>query len=596
MLYKISHGKTVYYTKDFKDKAKIRPTIQYRHLDCIHCGEALSLEYDGRGQSSEHDQCPGLAEREVFRYMFDGDGITDTTTAQLDALGDAMAADDELETEVGDSDIPPVFTYFGQFIDHDITANTDREDAALDRFNIDKPDLAPADRSDVEANKINLRRGTLGLDSLYGDGPIQSDLATKAEAALRDPGNPAKMRTGTVTPVTTGGPFLEPILLPTDRQADIPRYGSAVDDGSLDLSDVRQLESDEAGLMSDDEIRRLPLIGDARNDENLIVSQLHLAFLRLHNVIVDNLDPKTFGGKDGLFAEARRQTTWIYQWLVVNEYLPAICDPDTVNAVVDGGAPIYQEFYDNHGDAGDGCSRPMPIEFSVAAFRFGHSMVRGSYDFNRNFGEPGTGLDRAAFGLLFQFTGSGGFNGEPTLPDNWIIEWDRFLFADAADRAARSIDTNLALPLNQLPEGMNSPPTSVLGRLAARNLRRSYVLNLPTAQSVLSSLKTNFEVSIRQLTKEELRRGKTRKAVVDAGFDDATPLWFYILKEAEERAGGQHLGELGSRIVAETLVGLINTDPSSYLNAPAGWDPSQAAIDVRSLADLLRATGLMAEA
>jgi hypothetical protein len=78
------------------------------------------------------------------------------------------------------------------------------------------------------------------------------------------------------------------------------------------------------------------------------------------------------------------------------------------------------------------------------------------------------------------------------------------------------------------------------------------------------------------LTKQLLPADKqnVREALIAGGFDMKTPLWYYVLREAEVQTDGETLGELGSKLVAGTLIGLIKADPKSYLNK--GWDPSHA--------------------
>ena len=162
-------------------------------------------------------------------------------------------------------------------------------------------------------------------------------------------------------------------------------------------------------------VNKVPQIGDGRNDENLIIAQLHLAFLRFHNAAVDwvrTRRPERIGVAQ-VFLRARDLTRWTYQWLCVHDFLETVTQPGTVDAVLI-----------NESDLLDLASRDvpyMPLEFSVAAHRFGHSMVRGTYDWNRNFGRPGNNTAGVAtFAQMFQFTGYGGFAGNaPTLPGNW---------------------------------------------------------------------------------------------------------------------------------------------------------------------------------
>jgi hypothetical protein len=336
-------------------------------------------------------------------------------------------------------------------------------------------------------------------------------------------------------------------------------------------------------------------IGDLRNDENLIVSQFHLSFLRFHNKVVDAIEanPKAFklqGAPAGKkFRVARRLVRHHYQWLVVNDYLKTVCLPSVVDKVLLGGPKFYKPL--------KGGELFAPLEYSVAAFRFGHTMVRAGYDHNRNFGKPGNVAPFASFNLLFTFTGNGHvidkdditksvpnpFLGQPTLPFNWIVEWSRFTTKNDPDEGhyARKIDTRLAPPiLNMINEGTGTdiqndagkPLRQLLRSLSQRNLLRGYLLSLPTGQAVAQAM------GVTPLTEAELKQGNTpavTAALEGGGFLANTPLWFYILKEAEIRANGNTLGELGSRIVCETQIGIMRNDRKSYLNVPGGWDPTE---------------------
>jgi hypothetical protein len=519
-------------------------------------------------------------------------GLPEDVVPHLKALGAAMVDDPaplpDDSPEVN-STIPTVYTYWGQFIDHDITANTDRNSEVSD---ITRDPLVPIPPDDVKAKLTNLRRPNLDLDSVYGDGP-------KLPGCFRGNGDPGlydgiKLRIGELTGAPGGG--IPGVAIPNgDPHRDLPRIAPLLDAGVITEDDIPE------SLRSDVNRKTRAFIGDLRNDENLIVAQLHVAFIRFHNNVVEAIeaDPVKFGLRGNSsaaekFLTARRLVRFHYQWLVVNDYLKTVTIAGIVDKVLVGGNKFYEPLADDVLFA--------PLEYSVAAFRFGHTMVRAAYDHNRNFGKESNVAPQATFEQEFLFTGNGfqfpggdiskppvpnPFLGTPTLPFNWAIEWDRFSRKTDPDRKhfARKIDTRLVPPIHRMVNEGNDPgiqddtdPKNSLIRhllrdLAQRNLLRGYLLSLPTGQAVAGAM------GVAPLTAKELNSGNTdavQNALKNGGFVQNTPLWFYLLKEAEVRAAGNSLGELGSRIVAETLIGLIRFDPKSFLHAHGGgWDPSK---------------------
>jgi Animal haem peroxidase len=532
-------------------------------------------------------EAPQLAEVSTpFNYLFDDlaaqfpaqhlPGDSAAVTAALKRLGEAMAEPtpprgQELQP-TGNSTIPAVYTYWGQFIDHDITANTDRQNTVTD---ITIEDLRPLEPEVVVRDLRNLRRPALELDSVYGDGPT---FEGGPDTAAKDMYDGIRLRLSEVA---------EGAGIPGDH---IPTLGD----------NLRDLPRDAGAQLPED--KTVALIGDGRNDENLIVAQLHVAFLRFHNAVLDwaQHQPGYPGDDRELFERVRDLVRWHYQWLVVHDYLKTVTLPGVVDKVLLGGNKVFQPRY---GEV------YMPLEFSVAAYRFGHTMVRGAYDYNRNFGRPGAVIPFASFRFMFAFTGSARpepFNGGGTLtlPFNWVIEWNRFVDKGDSlpDHFARKIDTQLAPALfdmiNQISEENEDLPQQIkdiLRRLAVRNLLRGYQLALPTGQAVADAL------GVAPLTEEELQRNNSdavNAALTEGGFLQTTPLWFYVLKEAETRANGNSLGEVGSQIVVETLIGQLRADPESYLNQDGGWSPEQGVLldddtPIVTIKDLFRFGGLL---
>lgn len=539
-----------------------------------------------------------------FDYFFPDAAVPDhgaATTAALDALGDAMV--DQAPRDIDNTDVPAIITYLGQFIDHDITAGTDRVQGFSD---VDIPDVAPLSRDDVRATVANFRTGALDLDSLYGGATLQGQFASEMTKRLRHPQFRAKLRIGTDADVSTSGPRPpRPRPRAEDPAHDLLRAERLIRDHDpiLDPASIDHLPPDLKAFLADPDTGEInparAIIADGRNDENLAIATVHLAFARLHNRLVDHAPP---GTADAQFEWARTRLRWIYQWLIVNVYLPSICDGPTLAGIVADGAPVYAQFRARVGATGR--RMPLPLEFSVAAFRFGHSTARADYDWNGNFGRAEAGgpalIDRAPFQLMFAFTGSGKMNGaqEPRLPAGWIVDTPRFVEAGQgafSDRNTRAIDTHIAPPLHNMdnePAGLHD----VLKRLPRRNLRRGQRLALPSAQACIAGLAA-MGISVDPLTPEQLTSGGTGQAVASGGFAEATPIWFYVLKEAEVMTGGQRLGPLGTHLVAQTLVGLIVCDPESYIHQPGSdggrWQPADDVMPegepVASIPALMRA-------
>lgn len=481
--------------------------------------------------------------------------------ALLRRLGGAMA--EPAASPAPPSTIPAVYTYWGQFIDHDLTLE-DSADARMQQPAVAEPTLQPVDPETVRAKLGNARQPYLNLDSVYGDGPSGRKSSAFYSGAF--------LKLGTLASPAPGQP--------------VP---AAEDPDERDLPGRRRVANPATGR---DEFPAR--IGDSRNDENLLVAQLHVAYLRFHNAVAHAIQVAEPGlSKQDLLARAQQFTRHCHQWLIVHDYLRTVTVPGTVDWVLAGQPGLYLSRFPQSGP------EAMPLEFSVAAFRFGHSQIRNSYDFNRNFGDPGFVAPRATLDQLFQFTGRGGFIGGATrLPANWAVEWDRFV--DKADpdprHFARAIDTQLADDLSV----MRNEPRDLAGiqeHLAKRNLLRGYLLGLPTGEAVARAL------AIRPLTRGELLRGApagVRSALTSPELSGRTPLWYYVLKEAEVLTAGNSLGPVGSRVVAETIIGLVRHDPQSFLNVVPAWGTAPVptlgtgpqARTITGLPDLLELAGV----
>ncbi len=420
----------------------------------------------------------------------------------------------------GDSSMPAGFVFLGQFVDHDLT---------FDNTPI------PEQQEDPDA-RTNFRSARFELDSVYGNGPSQE------KPDFYDPNDPAKLHIAGL-----GNPRVPD---------DLPRDGA---------------ENNAA------------IIGDPRDDENLITSQLHLAFRKFHNALVDHVRAQGLRGPNKVFAEAQRLCRWHYQWMVVHDLLPRLVGQNVVDKLLQeeerpgGPAKVKLDFYKPKNP-----NKPMmPIEFAVAAYRFGHSMLRRGYVINKQgqsailFGKNADDFPKDEF--------VGNLNGGRPLRPELEIAWRHFFEIPGANdpvNYARPIDSNLSGPLSTLPF-VSAPPVS----LAERNLLRGKSLGLPAGQQVAQ------EMGVQALSVERLGLGANPGWVAQG----RAPLWFYILKEAELQQGGERLGAVGGRIVAEVFLGLLERDANSYLRRDPSFRPHRpiAPTDGQfGIGDLLRFAGV----
>jgi hypothetical protein len=302
--------------------------------------------------------------------------------------------------------------------------------------------------------------------------------------------------------------------------------------------------------------------------------------IRFHNRVVDTLPASVPAAQK--FATARDIVTRHYQWMIKTDFLPRLVKQRPITDVFNNGRKAFEV------GATPTDVPTMPIEFSVAAYRLGHSMIRPAYNWNKNFDAGGGTLD-----LLFTFSGlSGDLGGNLKLPANWIADFRRlYNFGEAGrndlvvpaakfNRAMR-IDTRLANPLEFLPtQTVSLPPSTPFNdpqlNLAFRNLTRARMVKLATGQQMLRFLKSKGVV-MSGLTKAQIRDG-SGGAGLDAltatqrdAFLKNTPLWFYILREAELNNG--KLRGVGGRIVAETFHRAMEGSTSSIVRDPA-WRPT----------------------
>jgi len=449
----------------------------------------------------------------------------------LESLARAMTAEPEAqptpESEVDAEEnqgIDAGYTYLGQFIDHDLTFD---------------PMSSLLKQNDPDA-LTDFRTPRFDLDSLYGRGPDDQPYLYEDGGLHFKLGRPL-----------TGSAF--------DANArDLPRHGL---DGQ----------------------RKRALIGDPRNDENVIVAQLHATLLRFHNRVVTHL-------RRASFAEAQRFVRWHYQWVVLHDFLPTIVGQEAVHSVLPhlkNGTSIYVDKPDLRFFRWR--NEPfMPVEFSVAAYRFGHSMVRPTYRVNTNL--LGEKKDDPLNGRKLIFTsddGDQGLNGFREFPDAWAIDWS--LFFDMGNDPPKTglnrlqksykIDTSLVNPLGTLPRSIAPDVRS----LAERNLKRGVRLGLPSGQAVARAMDLepipDEELRVGKATKEDSSKNK-RITKISRAFASNAPLWFYVLAEAQQQFKKDdtpiRLGPVGGRIVTEVFVGLLLGDRHSFLSQAPSWKPDPA--------------------
>ena len=280
----------------------------------------------------------------------------------------------------------------------------------------------------------------------------------------------------------------------------------------------------------------IALIGDPRNDTHIFLSQMQVAFIGAHNRLVDRLR-RSGADEADLFDEARRSLAWHYQWLIVNEYLPGLVGPDLVHEVLSDGPRYYtsEEPY-------------IPVEFAHAAFRYGHSQIRQRYQLR-----PG-GPQHAVFPDLMGL----GPIGDRT------IDWSLLFDVPGRPEAQRAkvMDGTLPHPLIQLPPAITGVvDVAAFHSLAARDLVRGQGTGLPSGEAVARRM------GVSPLTVDEI-------GLREHAWEPETPLWLYILRESFIRHAGDRLGDVGGRIVAEVLLGIIQGDPTSYLRVVPGWGPT----------------------
>jgi len=311
------------------------------------------------------------------------------------------------------------------------------------------------------------------------------------------------------------------------------------------------------------DVLRLPsgtaVIGDSRDDENLIISQLQIAFIQFHNAVANDVAAAAPGATTAqIFADAYRAVRHHYQWMIVHDFLPRVVPQATIDDILTenphGKAQVRLKYYVPKNPA----APFMPVEFSAAAYRFGHSTIRNGYQMNATTGAQ----------LFDNPQSPADLHGGRPLPASLAIDWTLFFQIPgqpAPTNVTRKIDHLLVLDLSNLPtpQVVGPPPVPPIQVLALRNLLRGVQFQLPSGQEVANAIGQT------PITNAEM----DEPVLNDPGWNKQAPLWYYILKEAELKEDGQQLGPVGARIVSEVFLGILHFDPNSYFNLPGGFTP-----------------------
>lgn len=328
--------------------------------------------------------------------------------------------------------------------------------------------------------------------------------------------------------------------------------------------------SDPADLKNHDlprSAKGTAIIGDHRNDENRIISQMQLGFLRFHNAVVDSVLAKNPAIGSKLFEEARRIATWHYQWVVLNDYLRTICGDWIIDDILANGRKVYRLEY-------TGATEPfIPIEFAAAAYRFGHTMIPQELRLKADPSVSAVPVFGPTLGTGFQ----------PISSLDQVVEWAALLDdGNGGYSKAGEMDTKLAPSLLDLPFLAALPAFE--RSLATRNLLRAQSFLLPSGEQVAEKM---IHLGASEITQEMIDTVRAKGKTI--GLPKATPLWLYILAEGEtvgrmdETAGGVKtfkkgggLGPVGARLVAEVIIGLLEHDHRAYLGANRNWSPEDS--------------------
>jgi hypothetical protein len=446
---------------------------------------------------------------------------------KLNNIVETFTDDAENLTTEFDSKIPSGYVYLGQFIDHDLSFDS--------KSRFEPKDFPSRTLSEDEIAKIaNLRKPLFDLETIYGYAKPSRSSKFVRKVLMKD---------GSNTLLQLGKTFKEPKGEKTTAQFEF-------------FNDLpRAVNSSE------------PLIVDERNDGNLLIAQLQVAFIKFHNAIVQMLGDTN---SCFVFRKARKIAIRHYQYIVLNDFLPRIVKDSVIKEVIKQVKETgHGTFFTPNPD-----DLFIPLEFSTAAYRMGHSMIRNDYNIN-------TKRTEEDLIELFKFTGRGGFKSNPPkrvinrLQSIWVINWNWFFDLGNSDEQngklnfAKKIDTKLSSALDNLfPAPVVDPTGGRVNSLGTLDLYRGQSLRLPSGQSFAGEM--SQQVNIQLLTQEEIEStfGEKLPSQLREQFKAETPLFYYLLAEAEiqnKKQNTETLGDVGSRIVAEVFIKLLYESPYSIL-------------------------------
>lgn len=495
---------------------------------------------------------------------------------------------------------PAGYTFLGQFIDHDVT----RTQIALSaistlssraqgdpgvRAKLAAAGITPDQLKQAIANAatptsvLSVNTGKLDLDSVYGVANFSALTAISAPWFEQNNG------------AYTGRFAMRHVRAPTSLGAPIDGF------------DYQRTPEGAAE------------VPDARNSEHKLIVQIQNLFELAHNNCMD----QALGGISApsqqqigaAFDACHKKVIWTYETIVATDFLPRFSAEATLNRVAPGALHAYQRgtsptsqlphwdrvntfLYSCKPGLGENAVIRIPHEFAVAGFRLGHTLVRDSYVLN---GDLLTGQPRPIFASAGDPETIGLVGDNPVQPAD-VIDWSHFYDVYGADeknesaQPGRPVDTLISdklfnLPIAALPPGpdANGKDTSTERNLPRRNLMRASeptgVITGSVGLATGEEMEAYAQQRIPGLHDATTEVGKVlADRLQSAGFDpnllaQRTPLWLFILAEAESTQGSQRLGELGSHIIDEFLLGSLHCDEGSVLYATAsdlqGWGPTE---------------------